>query len=102
MRFNCAVAVWSLQHVADPLSDLAMIKYLLKPGGRLFVLNADMRFVPTSHSGQFRWSDDGADVWGMLRREFVDLKIDFADRSVVPAPPTAWGVFEADSAIIDA
>lgn len=96
MKFDVALAVWSLQHVPDPAADIEMIKNALKPGGRLFVLNADVRFVPTSENGKFAWANDEKDVWQKLDRDFVTLRLEVVDTKIIPAPPARWGIFERD------
>lgn len=59
------LSIWVLQHVFDPSEDLMMIKNMIKPSGKLFVLNNDnvpglstMRVVPTSGG----WNNDGIDI----------------------------------------
>jgi 2-polyprenyl-3-methyl-5-hydroxy-6-metoxy-1,4-benzoquinol methylase len=94
MQFDVALAVWSLQHVADPEADIEVIKSALNPGGRLFVLNADVRFVPTSENGKFGWADDGKNVWALLDRAFVALRGEIVDPKIVPAPLARWAIYE--------
>jgi hypothetical protein len=63
---------------------------MLGPGGRLFVLEATQRFIPTREAG---WVDDNADAWDMLRGYFELLRAEPANAAIVPVPPTFWGVF---------
>lgn len=98
MQFDVALAVWSLQHVPDPAADIEMIKNSLKPGGRLFVLNADVRFVPVSENGKFDWASDDKNVWQMLDRDLVTLQLNVVETKIVASPPARWGIFERDIA----
>ena len=94
VQFDCAIAVWALQHVLNPESDVAAIKDALKPGGRLFILSSRTRFVPAELNGVKDWLDDGFDVKALLVREFVPLRVAAIDEEIVPCPPSVWGVFE--------
>jgi 2-polyprenyl-3-methyl-5-hydroxy-6-metoxy-1,4-benzoquinol methylase len=94
LRLDFAVAIWSLQHCERPTEDVERIRKAVKPGGRIFVMNALQRFVPTSDGRQFEWTDDGLDVWKMLPDTFVPLRAEPVPTDVVPSPPSVWGVFE--------
>lgn len=60
LRLDAVLALWVIQHVADPVKALDMIRHTLRPGGRLFLLNRNRRCVPTYDAG---WWDDGHDVF---------------------------------------
>ncbi len=90
-RFDFALSVWALQHMAHVKDDIARIAAALKPSGRLFVLNARQRFVPTRQA----WMHDGVDVLDLLTEALIPVRIEGVDESVVPAPPAFWGVWEA-------
>jgi SAM-dependent methyltransferase len=86
-----ALAIWVLQHCPRLDEEIARIKAGLKPGGRLLVLNAFRRLLPTREKV---WMDDGIDVWGLLREHFLMLRTEQPDPSVVPPGRALWGVFE--------
>jgi 2-polyprenyl-3-methyl-5-hydroxy-6-metoxy-1,4-benzoquinol methylase len=90
-RFDFALSVWALQHMAHVKDDIARIAAALKPGGRLFVLNARQRFVPTRQA----WMHDGADVLDLLTEALIPVRIEGVDESIIPGPPSYWGVWEA-------
>ncbi len=56
--FNGAFACYVLQHVERPDQDLPAIARGLRPGGRFFLANSQMRWVPTTHG----WAHDHFDV----------------------------------------
>lgn len=89
-RFDFALSIWALQHMKDVALDIARIKSALKPDGRLFVLNADRRFVPTRE----QWADDWIDVKALLSEALVPIRIEGVDLAVIPGPPAYWGVWE--------
>jgi SAM-dependent methyltransferase len=91
VRADFALALWVLQHCPRVDEDIARIKAALKPGGRLLVLNACRRFVPTQEQG---WIDDGIDVWRLLQEHFLMLRNEQPDASVIPPGRALWGVFE--------
>jgi cyclopropane fatty-acyl-phospholipid synthase-like methyltransferase len=66
-RFDTAISVWVLQHCPSPAHDISRLRAALAPNGRLWVLNADKRCVPTKESG---WVDDNVDVKDLLKKEF--------------------------------
>ena len=86
-----ALAIWVLQHCLNLDDDIARIKAALKPSGRLLVLNAFRRLVPTREGV---WLDDGIDFWGLLQEHFLILRSEQPDASVVPPGRALWGVFE--------
>ena len=60
---NTAIAVWTLQHCAEPQKDIRNISRSLALGGQLFVVNNIQRVVPV---GGGRWADDSIDINTML------------------------------------
>ena len=91
VRADFARAIWVLQHCPRLDEDIARITAALKPGGRLLVLNACRRFVPTQEQG---WIDDGIDVWRLWQEHFLLLRNEQPDASVVPPGRPLWGVYE--------
>jgi SAM-dependent methyltransferase len=102
VQFDVAIAIWALQHVDNVFDNVARIKKVLKPGGRLFVLNAAQRFVPVRRDDvsptamMSPWVDDGVSVLDLLANEFVQLRLEMPDSSVVPGPNAFWGVYEKE------
>jgi ubiquinone/menaquinone biosynthesis C-methylase UbiE len=70
LRLDGALSIYVLQHCQFPSQDIARIRRALRPGGRLFVLNDNIRRVPTLESG---WVNDGFDLTSELCREFTLL-----------------------------
>ena len=68
LRFDGALSIYVLQHCQYPSQDIARIRRALCPGGKLFVLNDNIRRVPTLESG---WVNDGFDLGSELSREFT-------------------------------
>ena len=66
-RVELAIAIWVLQHVAQPDVDVGRLQRVLAPGGGVFVANNLRRAVPTDRG----WAHDGIDVDGLLARSFV-------------------------------
>jgi SAM-dependent methyltransferase len=66
-RAELALAIWVLQHVAQPDADVQRLKRALVPDGGVFVANNLRRAVPTDRG----WAHDGVDVEGLLARSFV-------------------------------
>jgi hypothetical protein len=93
MRFDAALAIWVLQHCADPAGDIARLRGGLNSGGSLFVANAIGRSVPTVEKG---WLNDGLDVKAMLAAEF-DLRqeggLALEKTTEVLAAGTYWASF---------
>ena len=93
-RSDAAISVWVLQHCADPAEDVTRLRRVIKPQGRLFVLNNDLRAVPTVERG---WFNDGIDIKTMLSSEFALIESDrpMLDRTSKPiARTTFWASFE--------
>jgi SAM-dependent methyltransferase len=91
LSVDFAIATWSLQHCQHPKEDVALITAALRPGGRLFVLNAAQRFVP---SRERPWSDDGVNIYDLLNKSLICLHVDQPDLAIVPGPQAFWGVYE--------
>ena len=91
VRVDFGLAVWALQHCLRLDEEIARIKAVLKPGGRLLVLNAGRRLLPTREGV---WVDDRIDVWRLLQEHFLMLRTEQPDASVVPPGRALWGVFE--------
>jgi SAM-dependent methyltransferase len=66
-RAELAIAIWVLQHVAQPDVDVGQLQRVLAPGGGVFAANNLRRAVPTDRG----WAHDGIDVDGLLARSFV-------------------------------
>ena len=66
-RFELALSIWVLQHVARPEQDIARLRAALRPGGGLFVANNHRRAVPTDRG----WAHDGVDVSSLLAAQFA-------------------------------
>jgi cyclopropane fatty-acyl-phospholipid synthase-like methyltransferase len=94
MRFDCAFAVWVLQHSPMPERDIAIIKGALTQGARFFVLNNISRAVPTRERP---WVNDGVDIKAMLSKDFR-LKEEGSLPSEVTTPSlhrnTFWASFK--------
>jgi SAM-dependent methyltransferase len=71
-RASGAIAIWVLQHAMRPDHDVDLLADALVPGARLWVLNRDTRYVPTSAPGYggFAWADDGLRVDTILETRF--------------------------------
>ena len=68
-RAELAIAVWVLQHVAQPEVDIDRLRRAVVPGGGVFVANNVRRAVPTDRG----WAHDGVDVEGLLARAFTPV-----------------------------
>ncbi len=90
-RFDFALSIWALQHMVQVKEGIDRIAAALKPGGRLFVLNARQRFVPARGA----WLDDGIDVLPLLEAALIPIRIEPADKEIIPGPPAFWAVYEA-------
>ena len=71
MRFDAILAIWVLQHCANPAEGVALIKRALKPGGDLFLANGNLRSVPTAEQG---WVNDGLDIKAMVGAAFEPVR----------------------------
>ena len=76
-----ACACWVLQHCLDPEAELERIHSALAPGGWLFVLNSNRRWVPTDRG----WVQDAVSVEELLPAKFEVLaKVDNPAEVVSP------------------
>lgn len=66
MKFDAALAVWVLQHCAEPVVDIDRIDESLQPGERLFIVNEKVRCIPTIEG----WRNDGVDIRGLLGERY--------------------------------
>jgi SAM-dependent methyltransferase len=66
-RFELALSIWVLQHVARPEQDIARLRDALRAGGGVFVANNHRRAVPTDRG----WAHDGIDVASLLAAQFT-------------------------------
>jgi cyclopropane fatty-acyl-phospholipid synthase-like methyltransferase len=57
-----AYAVWVLQHTAHPHEEIRRIHRALKPGGKLYLVNAPGRCVPCD----LGWVNDGIDIYSTV------------------------------------
>ncbi|HAA92580.1 MAG TPA: hypothetical protein DCS82_06290 [Rhodospirillaceae bacterium] len=69
LQVDCAIAIWILQHCPNVEDEIAMLKSLLKPGGRLFVCNSLQAAVPTDVG----WVDTGFDVKSLLAENLEEI-----------------------------
>jgi SAM-dependent methyltransferase len=67
LRFELALSIWVLQHVARPEQDVARLARAVRTGGGLFVANNVRRAVPTDRG----WAHDGIDVAALLDAHFA-------------------------------
>jgi len=91
-RVDLVIAVWALQHVRDLEEEVAKIKFMLKDGGKLFVVNERRRFVPSDKG----WIDDSADIFMSLQKNFKVDEIEMMDSNIVTdavAKRTFYGFF---------
>lgn len=93
VQFDFAIVSWVLQHCEKPTEDIARIKAAVKPGGRVFVLNAySHRFVPIVNGNKGEWCEDGINIWQLLADAFVPLRGDPMPQDI--APGGMWAVYE--------
>ena len=71
LRVDAAFAVWVIQHVTEPQKELKRICDALRPGGRFYILNEQIRCVPT----ELGWLDDGIDVIALLGQIFTTVTL---------------------------
>jgi SAM-dependent methyltransferase len=91
---DLAIAVWTLQHAFGIRLDVDRIAKMLRPGGKLFVVNNVRRVVPTSGG----WIDDGVDVRAVLQERYIELEHgQLAGDEVAPEPfreSTFWALYQ--------
>lgn len=82
IRFDCAFAIWVMQHVQFPLDELNLIHTALKPGGSYLQFGEAHRCVPQEDGS---WLDDEINVWALGKSIFdvaQDTSVDFSYKSV--------------------
>ena len=95
--FDTALMVWVLQHVFDPVLEVARVRAFLKPGGRLFIVNNIRRAVPVTDTTTLHWLDDGFDVRALLKAAFREIEYGTLSSDHMPAvlvENAFWGVYE--------
>jgi len=81
LRATHACACWVIQHCLEPAADLARIDAALAGGAWFFVLNSNLRWVPTDRG----WLQDGISVEELLAARFeVVAKVDNPAEVVSP------------------
>ncbi len=65
-QFSSAICMWVLQHVARPEETIELIHAALAPGALCYVLNQDIRCVPTN----LGYVNDGKDMESLLEARF--------------------------------
>ena len=91
-RADVVIAIWVLQHVALPRTDLAMIEGIMKPGAWLFVVNEqNYRCVPSNQG----WINDGIDIRGILEKAFIPVADGKMSKDVVgmQCERTFWAAY---------
>lgn len=79
LQLDGGYALWVLQHVLDPVQELALLARSLRRGAPFWVLNQFKRCVPTN----LGWMDDGKDLQAIFANWFVVV----AD---IPLPPAIF------------
>lgn len=70
-KFDLIIASLVLQHSEHPQHDIDVMKVLLNDGGRLVIINEEVRFVPTGVSnGYVVWEDDKIDILQEVSKSF--------------------------------
>lgn len=92
LRCDAAVAVWVLQHCADPAAEIARIHAGLRRGAIFVVLDMHHRAVPTDAG----WVDDGLRIADLVGQRFHLVRTERFDAPDAPARlrESAWlGVY---------
>lgn len=92
--FHFCLAIWTLQHVAQPAKVISSIRSRLHPYGRLFVVDGNDRCLPF---GDTQWMDDGADVREMLGAQMNEViygRLDPDRTTPATARNSWWGVYQ--------
>lgn len=77
-----AVAIWSLQHIPDLDTHVRWLANAIKPGGWLFVLNSNSRWLPIKNG----WTGDAINVPTVIQAHGFWREIDIA------LPPDLFGL----------
>jgi len=59
-------SVWVLQHAENPDEDIDLIYDALKDGGTFFVMNLELRCLPTANG----WENDGINIKELIEKRF--------------------------------
>lgn len=87
-------SVFVLQHSGNPERDIELIYNSLGVGAKFFIINEDIRFVPTKELG---WANDGKDIKAMVTKKFGNCIEGKLDPLLVPhllAERTFWSLHE--------
>jgi len=90
---DVAIAVWVLQHTFGIRLDVDRIAKMLKPGGKLLVVNNVNRVVPTTGG----WIDDGVDVRAVLNDYFTEVEYGQLSNDIAPGTfrdSTFWAIYQ--------
>lgn len=72
---DICLAILVLQHVEFPEKEIDNLYNILKPGGKLILVNEPNRYVPSAISdGYVVWNDDGFDIFGYIEKLFKKIK----------------------------
>ncbi len=93
VRVDGAVCVWVLQHCLNPHEDVARMRRVMTPTGRLFVLNNNRHRAVPMDTG---WKDDGIDIRSVLLETFNLIREgapDAAHTSKMIVSNTYWATY---------
>jgi 2-polyprenyl-3-methyl-5-hydroxy-6-metoxy-1,4-benzoquinol methylase len=71
-KYDLVIILFVLQHSEHPLEDISFINTILKPEGKVLLINEKQRFVPTfiDNEGFIDWIDDGIIIEKELSKFF--------------------------------
>ena len=71
-KYDLVIILFVLQHSEHPLEDISFINTILKPEGKILLINEKQRFVPTfiDNEGFIDWIDDGIIIEEELSKYF--------------------------------
>jgi len=78
--FDVVLSIWVLQHCLRPAQDIKQLQNVLKPNGKLFILNGYARHIPCKET---HWANDGFDIRKELGKTFSLDKIHDLDVGVL-------------------
>lgn len=70
LKVSAIIAIWTLQHIPMVKGALQLIAQALPPGGTLYTLDRDTRYIPVTDETGFGWMDDGLKIEQELRTNF--------------------------------
>lgn len=75
LRCSGGLAVWSLQHIADPIEAIDLLARAIASGGVLWVVNSGNRLIPVrrEEDGAVGWLSDGLSIREILSERFEEL-----------------------------